>query len=112
MLYSANTTNGTTILSARLIRRTPWPARVQAAIDVLDGKDAVKDFTAAQVAVLFDVSQAAISKHRTRRRPRKTLADRFRLASPEAKAAAVREIGVETIWNGLIDPALQHESAR
>jgi hypothetical protein len=56
----------------------PWAARVQAAIDVLDGRDAVKDFTAAQIAVLFDVSQAAISKHRMRRRPRKTLADRFR----------------------------------
>jgi hypothetical protein len=62
------------------------------------------------------VAQAnPILKRNDRRKwwqPRKTLADRFRLASPEAKAAAVREIGVETIWNELIDPALQHESAR
>jgi hypothetical protein len=41
--YKANATNGATIHSARLIRRTPWAARVQAAIDVLDGKEAVQD---------------------------------------------------------------------
>ena len=43
MPYKANATNGATIHSARLIRRMPRAASVQAAIDVLDGWDVVED---------------------------------------------------------------------
>jgi hypothetical protein len=83
--------------------------RAVIAAAILDNGLAICGLTTAQLAILFGTTASAINKRRARRRngrTQPTLADRFLRASPAERLEAARAIGIDTVWDSMIAPAL------